>query len=88
MNQPKECLCCGQPFEPTCHVSRQKYCSRECQVKHNNAKRYYSTPVDICPECGEPIEQSGERGRLRRFCTDRCRKQYHTKKRMNSCRKL
>ena len=81
MNQPKKCLCCGQAFEPTCHISRQKYCSRECCVKYNNAKRYYSTPTDTCPECGGHIEQSGERGKYRRFCTDRCRVQYQAKKR-------
>jgi transposase len=52
MDQQKECLCCGQPFEPTCHHTRQKYCSRACCVKYNNAKRYYSTPMDSCPNCG------------------------------------
>jgi len=80
MDQPKECLCCGREFEPTCHITRQKFCSDACRFKYNNAKRYYSTPVDICPACGEHIEPSGEKGRYRRFCTDRCRLQYHAKK--------
>jgi len=74
------CLCCGQPFEPTCHISRQKYCSSECRVKYNNAKRYFGGEMDTCPECGDHVEQIGEKGRRRRFCTDRCRVLYHQKK--------
>lgn len=74
------CKYCGKSFEPTCHISRQKYCSQECRVKYNNAKRYYGGLVNTCPECGEHIEQSGERGRWRRFCSDRCRKEYNRKK--------
>ena len=82
MDQPRECLCCGQAFEPTCHVSRQKFCSRECCVKYNNARRYFSSvPMGTCPECGEVIEQSGERGRWRRFCSDGCRVAYGIRKR-------
>lgn len=80
MSEELTCQCCGQQFKPSCHKTRQKYCSRECCVKYNNAKRYFTVPVDTCPECGEQIEQTGERGRLRRFCTDRCRVLYHQKK--------
>jgi len=36
--------------------------------------------VDTCPECGEHIEQTGERGKRRRFCSDRCRIVYYGKK--------
>ena len=68
------CLNCGKGFIPTCHITRQKFCSSECRVRYNNAKRYYTdTPVNECPECGTPIEQSGEAGRWRRFCGKRCR---------------
>ena len=80
MSEELICQCCGQPFEPTCHISRQKYCSKECRIKYNNAKRYYSEPVDVCLECGEQVEQIGERGRYRRFCSDQCRIRYHAKK--------
>ena len=63
------CLNCGKGFIPTCHITRQKFCSSECRVRYNNAKRYYTdTPVNECPECGTPIQQSGEAGRWRRFC--------------------
>ncbi len=75
-----KCLLCGQPFKPTCHISRQKYCSAECRMKYNNAKRYFGGEMDTCPECGDHVEQSGERGRWRRFCSDRCRVAYHAKK--------
>ena len=75
------CLNCGKGFLPTCHITRQKFCSSECRVRYNNAKRYYTdTPVNECPECGTPIQQSGEAGRWRRFCGKRCRQLYHDKK--------
>lgn len=75
------CLNCGKGFIPTCHITRQKFCSSECRVRYNNAKRYYTdTPVNECPECGTPIEQSGEDGRWRRFCGKHCRQLYHYKK--------
>ena len=75
-----QCLNCGQPFEPTCHITRQKFCCDACRHKYNNAKRHYDVPVDICPGCGDIVEQSGERGRRRRFCSDQCRVKYHARK--------
>ena len=45
------CLNCGKGFIPTCHITRQKFCSSECRVRYNNAKRYCTdTPVNECPE--------------------------------------
>lgn len=79
MSEESTCLCCGQTFVPTCHKTRQKYCSRECCIKYNNAKRYGTVPADTCPECGSPVEQTGERGRYRRFCSDQCRTVFHKK---------
>ena len=78
--QRLQCLNCGQPFEPTCHITRQKFCCDACRHKYNNAKRRYDVPVDICPGCGDIVEQSGERGRRRRFCSDQCRVKYHARK--------
>lgn len=81
MGEERTCLNCGKAFIPTCHITRQKYCSDTCRIRYNNAKRYYSgVPVNVCPECGEPIQQSGGTGRWRRFCSDRCRQRYHYKK--------
>ena len=75
------CLNCGKGFTPTCHITRQKFCSSECRVRYNNAKRYYTdTPVNECAECGTLIQQSGEAGRWRRFCGKHCRQLYHYKK--------
>ena len=75
------CLNCGKGFTPTCHITRQKFCSSECRVRYNNAKRYCTdTPVNEYPEYGTPIQQSGEAGRWRRFCGKRCRQLYHYKK--------
>ena len=76
MEREHKCEWCGKEFEPTCHKSRQKFCSAECRIKYHNAKRYYGGRVGICPECGEPVEQSRERGRWRRFCSDECRKEW------------
>ena len=80
MKEQKVCLNCGNPFEPTCHVSKQKFCSDACRMKYNNAKRYFGGQVDTCPNCGEYVEQTGERGRRRRFCSDRCHDVYNAKK--------
>ena len=60
------CLNCGMGFTPTRHITRQKCSNSECRVRYNNAKRYCTnTPVNECPECGTPIQQSGEAGRWR-----------------------
>ena len=40
-----QCLNCGQPFEPTCHITRQKFCCDACRHKYNNVKRHYDVPV-------------------------------------------
>ena len=37
-----KCKNCGQEFEPTCHITRQKFCSKECRFVYNNAKRHYA----------------------------------------------
>ena len=76
------CKNCGQEFEPTCH-------SKECRYAYNNAKRHYAgMPLDICPGCGDVVEQTGERGRRRRFCSDRCRVRYWQEKCVNANRKM
>jgi endogenous inhibitor of DNA gyrase (YacG/DUF329 family) len=80
MEEELTCLQCGKVFKPTCHVSRQKYCSRECCVKYNNAKRYVP-PNNACVHCGALLTQSVSRGKNRRFCGDACRITYHAQKR-------
>lgn len=52
------CLNCGKGFIPTCHITRQKFSSSECRVRYCT-----DTPVNECPGCGTPIQQSGEAGR-------------------------
>lgn len=77
----KECLNCGKKFIPTCHITQQKFCSDNCRHRYNNAKRHYHVPVNVCPECGDTVEQrEGSSGRWRRFCSDQCRSTYHHKK--------
>ncbi len=71
------CETCGVEFIPTCHKTRQKYCSKECRNKKNNAKRYYGGEVEVCLECGVKLEQSGGKGRWKRYCSESCRKIYN-----------
>jgi len=73
------CLLCGKSFHPTCHISRQKYCSRECRVKYNNAKRHFDGKVNVCPNCDKDIKQE-QGGRRQRFCDEKCRWEYNRKK--------
>ena len=81
MAEELKCQNCGKGFIPTCHITRQKYCSNECRYRYNNAKRYYKGEVNICPECGDVVEQQeGGAGRWRRFCSDQCRVRYHYQK--------
>lgn len=81
MPEEKHCLNCGEAFIPTCHKTRQKYCSSECRYRYNNAKRNYGGKVNICPECGAAVEQREKgAGRWRRFCRDQCRVAYHDRK--------
>ncbi|MCM1222284.1 MAG: IS66 family insertion sequence element accessory protein TnpB [Lachnospiraceae bacterium] len=81
MREEKKCLNCGKSFIPTCHITRQKFCSAACRQRYNNAKRRYEVPVNICPECGAKVDQNECRpGRWKRFCSDECRKKYHRKK--------
>ena len=81
MAEELKCRNCGKGFSPTCHITRQKYCSDACRYRYNNAKRHYNVPVNICPECGDKVEQEGGPGRWRRFCSDGCRiewwREYH-----------
>lgn len=78
METTHECKCCGKAFQPTCHASRQIYCSEACRIKTNNAKRY-APPENACMECGASLEQNRQQGRNRKFCGDACRKANHTK---------
>ena len=58
-------------------ASTRKYCSDACRIKSYNTKRYIGEVPEICPECGDRIEQEGRHGRYQRFCSDQCRIKYH-----------
>ena len=76
MGATYECKWCGVRFEPTCHISRQIYCSSKCRLKYNNTKRY-TPPNDECVYCGCRIERRENSGRNRKFCGESCRKTHH-----------
>ncbi len=49
------------------------------QAKGRNSYEYLSRPLSrVCPTCGSVFETIG-RGRPRRFCSARCRLEYHHK---------
>ena len=72
------CKNCGQEFEPTCHQSRQVFCSTECRIKYHNRKRY-APPGEVCMECGKALAQ-GSVGANRKLCGDACRINYRYRK--------
>ncbi len=74
-----KCENCGKTFEPTCHKSRQRFCSSECRVKYHNSKRY-APPGNACAECGAKLDPIISKGRNRRYCSDECRKLHNRKK--------
>lgn len=80
MAEELKCQNCGKGFIPTCHITRQKFCSDACRNRYNTAKGHYGVPVNICPECGDKVEQTEGPGRWRRFCSEQCRVRYHQKK--------
>ena len=82
----RTCQNCGEPFEPTCHTTRQKFCSDSCRVQYNNAKRYFDVAPNVCPNCGETIEHGGMKGNRRRFCNEKCRRTYNDMKRQEKQR--
>ena len=87
MGATYECKWCGAGFEPTCHTSRQIYCSSGCRIKSNNAGRY-APPNDACVYCAGKIERLFSCGKYRKFCSDRCRKAYHAEKAAQKKREL
>ena len=77
----KICAECGKEFEAAKgHERQQKYCSRACHTKSNNAKRYNSERPTTCLECGDRLEQEEGLGRPQLFCCDACRVKYNARK--------
>ena len=37
MAEELKCENCGQGFIPTCHITRQKYCSNECRYRYDGS---------------------------------------------------
>jgi len=83
LEEKHECLNCGTPFEPTCHKTRQKFCSEACRFRYNNAKRDFKKTAkevhpgqasNYCKYCGGAFET--EKGSPRAYCSDQCRREW------------
>jgi endogenous inhibitor of DNA gyrase (YacG/DUF329 family) len=82
LEQAYACLNCGAAFEPTCHITRQKYCSEACRFRYNNAKRdirkktskdAQEQGLNYCKYCGGAVTQP-EKGAPRAYCSELCRR--------------
>lgn len=73
------CKCCGKSFTPTCHNTRQIFCSSECRIKYHNSRRY-APPNEQCAHCGKTIDKKISRGKNRKYCSDGCRIAHNVEK--------
>ena len=68
-----KCKNCGQEFEPTCHITRQRFCGDECRIEwwaaYHRANPSEEEPAERCATCGAPLEGK-KRGQTycSRFC--------------------
>jgi endogenous inhibitor of DNA gyrase (YacG/DUF329 family) len=82
MGDEHKCVNCGKAFEPTCHKTRQKFCSEACRFRYNNAKRDLrkkaakgseDAALNYCKYCGGAFAQA-DKGPSRAYCSDLCRR--------------
>ena len=78
--EKQECKNCGATFEPTCHKTRQKFCSAACRFRYNNAKRDYRSgalgfsqeqALNCCKYCGCEVAQTNL-GLPKSYCSEHC----------------
>ena len=76
-----KCVLCGDNFKHQ-HENRPRYCSYRCQsdaamiaVKVARLKKRTSATTS-CPSCGQ-VFSVAKRGRIRRFCSNKCRQRAH-----------
>ena len=73
MKEEKECLNCGKKFIPTCHITRQKFCSDTCRIEwwkeYHKAHPPEEMPAEECAFCGAALTGK-QRGQTycSRFC--------------------
>lgn len=72
----KQCLECGATLPPPVRKGgrRRVFCSVECsRVKSRRNAGYLSKKNATCKNCGEPVPQTPGKGRVIRYCSNRCR---------------
>jgi len=76
-----KCVLCGDNFKHK-HENSPRYCSYRCindaamiAVKLARLKKRASATTS-CPSCGQ-VFSVAKRGRIRRFCSNKCRQQAH-----------
>jgi len=82
------CDVCGKEFITKAHNSM--YCSKECKYKVDNATRRgteITKPLDqielICENCKIKFKPTSKFVPYRKFCSDKCREQFHWRKYQN-----
>lgn len=79
-NMTYVCAICGETFIPG--RKDQKCCSQKCakELSIQTLTQKYDTPVDPCPNCGEPVRHVMQKhGHRQIFCNQACAFAYHKK---------
>ena len=87
-----KCVLCGDNFNHK-HENSPRYCSYRCQsdtamiaVKVARLKKRTSATTS-CPSCGQ-VFSVAKRGRIRRFCSNKCRQKAHRVVTKSACGKF
>lgn len=76
-----KCLLCGEECTNNSQDKKRivKYCSREHYLEYMEKQR--NTPKSYCLNCNKPIYTLTNRGNIRKYCSDECRKEKRHKDR-------
>lgn len=73
MAEELKCQNCGKGFIPTCHITRQKFCSGGCRIEWWREYHKANPPEDEqakeCAMCGAPLTG---KNRGRKYCSRFC----------------
>ena len=70
MPEELKCQNCGKGFIPTCHITRQKFCSDACRNRYHSAKGHYPPSPPATEHSREWAVKGRNARRLRRLALD------------------